>query len=100
MPRVQDEQVFIAGEDQTGLTVQRDFEKFVITGVAAGVDSIDDGHKFAQSPEKPQKLLAILEADIAIKFRARQNVGQFIHCIFGNKQNALVHRFAYSFPGN
>jgi hypothetical protein len=91
---VECQQISIAGQDQIGLAIQSDFEKLVVFGISAVPHWIDNRHKFGQAPKQPQELLPISEVDVAVEFRACQDVGQLIHRSFGNQQDALVHGLA------
>lgn len=72
---MESQQIGLAGEDQLCLAVQRDFEKLVVLGVAASMDGIDDRYKLGQASQQTQELLAVFETDVAVEFRARQDIG-------------------------
>jgi hypothetical protein len=47
-----------------------------------------------------QKLLTILEANVAVELWTGKNVGQLVHGGFGNQQDAMLHRPTHSLTGD
>src|SRR3979411_502575 len=79
LPRMQGQQIGIAGEDQVSLAVQSDFEKLVVFGIAAFPDRIHNWDELGYASKQPQELLAIGETDVAVELGTREHVRQFVH---------------------
>jgi hypothetical protein len=54
---VKREQIAVTGKDQVSAAVQREFQEFVVSGVAADADSLDDGNEDRNLFEFQKELL-------------------------------------------
>jgi hypothetical protein len=48
------EQIAVAGDDKIRMTVDRQFEKFVVRGIAARDDPLGDRHQLGRGHQLPQ----------------------------------------------
>ena len=67
-------EVGIAGDNETGFTVDSKFEEFVVAGIAARADCVNDWDHLGDAAEETQKLLAFFYGNVGIEPGASENV--------------------------
>ena len=69
-------EVGIARDNEAGFTVDSKFEEFVVPGIAARMDRVNDRNHLGDAAEETQKILALFNGNVGIEFGARESVGR------------------------
>ncbi len=66
-------EVGIAGDNDTGFAVDSKFEEFVVAGIAARSDCVNDWNHLGDVTEETQKLLAFSNGNVGIELGAGED---------------------------
>ena len=80
--------------------MERHLEEFVVLGVAAGLDGRGDDHPLGDAVQHPDECLPILQADVRVEFRPREDVRELLERRFGLQELILIHRLAHGLGGH
>ncbi len=84
-------EVGIARDNEAGFAVDGKFEEFVVAGIAARMDRVNDWDHLSDAAEETQKILAFFNGNVGIEFGARENVGQFLKSRFGDEKLGFIN---------
>ncbi len=89
-------EVGIAGDNKTGFAVDSKFEEFVVAGIAARADCVNDWDHLSDAVEETQTLLAFSNGNVGIELGAGEDVGQFLKSGFGDEKLGFINGFVDS----
>jgi len=89
-------EVGIASDNETGFAVDSKFEEFVVAGIAARSDCVNDWDRHSDAVEETQKLLAFANGNVGIELGAGEDVGQFLKSGFGDEKLGFINGFVDS----
>jgi hypothetical protein len=67
---MESQQIGVSSDDQMRPSIQGELEKFVVFGIAAFADWIDNWHELSYAPKQSQELLTVCKTDIAVELRS------------------------------
>jgi hypothetical protein len=98
--RVEGEKVAIARDDESSVAIDSELEEFVVSGVAAFMDRLNDRDRIGDAVQEAQKVLTVLNGDVRVEFRPRKDLDKFLEDWLGEEDLCVADGLAHSAARN